>query len=186
MLVISSNGSVSSFVLAILFNQLSQQILGGTSFQQYSFVCQLPLLFYQLNPCSKPTKYDYLFNARSICNKLPELHRLLSLNPFIVLVRESGCNPYSINNSVLTGGRSNDVYRCRESHVVGGVLALVPNGLPLDEVLFVNFSPCCHLLALILNLAPRTFLILVYRSTSCEQEGLRLTRIRNVWGVKFQ
>jgi len=71
-----------------------------------------------------------MFNARSLCNKLVELHYLLYLSKFdILLITESWLHE-GITNDLLDPERKFTVLRCDRSVTSGGgVCAFVNNSL---------------------------------------------------------
>jgi len=75
-----------------------------------------------------------LFNARSIVNKLTELHMMLSNDcPDIVCITESWLNNL-ITDAVLVGGNKYCVYRCDRSSIRGGGVAILANNTTVSSI----------------------------------------------------
>ena len=89
-----------------------------------------------------------LINARSICNKLPELYYLLYANDYdILLFTESWLNT-NIPDSLLDPENKYALFRCdRINSTGGGVCAFVAKHLTAVEVnltdSFPNVEMCC-------------------------------------------
>ena len=102
-----------------------------------------------------------LLNARSVCNKLTELHHLLSTGPAIAVITETWLNP-SITDNVLVDGHNYNVYRKDRVDGYGGVCVLVNNnvlhsssvtlpskydGLEIVSVDLINLHCKCRIIA---------------------------------------
>lgn len=114
----------------------------------------------------------FLFNARSLCNKLSDFQYFLyNNNPPIVFVTETWCKPDIIHDATLCGHPSYQIYRCdREGNTVGGgIIALVFDKLSHHLISTRNFSPFCQCLILRVYVEQHAvYFILFYRSPTCQ------------------
>jgi hypothetical protein len=118
------------------------------------------------------TVHCVTFNARSICNKLSELHLLLSENPGLVCITETWLNP-SITNNLLTDNFNYSVYRRdRPDRHGGGVCILINNDI--FDSCAVNIPASYNHLELIavniLNLPYKCRLVAIYRQPTCDSD----------------
>ena len=73
-------------------------------------------------------------NARSLCNKLVELHHfLVTNNPHVLLVTESWLTP-EYSSTLLADPKCYSVLRNDRSSLGGGVCALIKTGIDLVSV----------------------------------------------------
>ncbi|KAK6040118.1 endonuclease/exonuclease/phosphatase family protein, partial [Cooperia oncophora] len=68
-----------------------------------------------------------LLNARSIVNKITDLHFLMHNEPEGIFITESWCKPWTVHDAILSHGSAYRVYRCdrQGDRVGGGVAALI-------------------------------------------------------------
>lgn len=105
------------------------------------------------------------FNARSICNKLFELHQLLSSNLAIICITETWLTS-SINDSLLIDQYNYSVYRKDRSNRHGGGVCILINNAIFHSCIAHLPSAYSHLELIavnILNLPFKCRLIVVYR-----------------------
>lgn len=117
-----------------------------------------------------------LFNARSICNKIPDLHYFLRCqNPSVIFITETWLKPGIIHDATLSPPRSSyEIYRCDRAGSVsgGGVLAMVHCDISHHFISSKNFSVYCQCLTICFHTSPLlTYVTLVYRSPICDRSS---------------
>jgi len=112
------------------------------------------------------------FNARSICNKLPELHRLLYHETrHVVLITETWLNK-NICDGFLDPDRKYCIFRCdRNDRRGGGVCILVNCELKAIRVPVLDSYSDIELVCVDIWCNAKCRLVGVYRSTDCKQQS---------------
>jgi len=118
------------------------------------------------------------FNARSICNKLPELHTLLyNGNQHVIAITETWlCN--NVPDGLLDPECKYHIFRCdRDARRGGGVCVLVSRELSAVEVNFCDDYSDLELLCIdVIHCKAKLRLITVYRSTDPTGQSVAHTK----------
>ena len=113
-----------------------------------------------------------MFNARSICNKLPDLQLLIDCDCYdIVAITESWLNARScITNSMLDVSNRYSIFRSDRDSLGGGVCLLVSKKLKCINVPVIMDGNLCELVCVDIHSSYAvTRFILCYRPPRCNQ-----------------